>query len=187
MTLMPARQAALALTLLVYAFTPGSSALGQASALAVSVSPGAGTFVGTQTVMLSAPAGAAIHNTLDGALPTVASPLYQGALTLDTSTRLRAVAVSGAPGAVPGARQQGPVATEVFLRVDKDTATFTSHLPIIVIHTFESGRLDAYGTEHNPAAILVLEPTSGTSRLVGPAALDSRIGVHVRGESSRRF
>ena len=188
MALMSARQAALALILLACVLSPGSSALGQANALAVRFSPGAGTFVGTQTVTLSAPAGAAIHYTLDGSLPTVASPLYQGPLTLDTSTRLRAVAISGAPaGAVAGAGQQGPVATEVFLRVDKDTATFTSHLPIILIHTFESGRLDAYGTEHNPAAILVLEPTSGTSRLVGRAALDSRIGVHVRGESSRRF
>ena len=144
MALKSARQAALALVLLAYALSPGSSALGQANALAVRFSPGAGTFVGTETVTLSASAGAAIHYTLDGSLPTVVSPLYQGPLTLDTSTRLRAVAISGAPGgAVAGAGQQGPVATEVFLRVDKDTATFASHLPIILIHTFESGRLEA--------------------------------------------
>ena len=182
------RQSALALILFACVLSPGSSALGQASAVAVRFSPGAGTFVGTQTVTLSTPVEAAIHYTLDGSLPTVASPLYKGPLTLDTSTRLRAVATSGVPGGVVvGAGQQGPVATEVFLRIDKDAATFTSHLPIILIHTFESGRLDAYGTEHNPAAILVMEPTSGTSRLVGRATLDSRIGVHVRGESSRRF
>ena len=188
MALKSARQAALALTLLAYALGQGSPALGQASALAVRFSPGAGTFVGTQTVTLSTPAGAAIRYTLDGSLPTATSALYQGPITIEMSTRLRAVAISGAPdGAVAGARQQGPVATEVFLRVDKDAAAFTSHLPIILIHTFESGRLDAYGTEHNPAAILVLEPTSGTTRLVGRATLDSRIGVHVRGESSRRF
>ena len=58
--------------------------------------------------------------------------------------------------------------------MDPDTQGFTSHLPIILIHTFESGTLDAYGTDHVPAAIQVLEPTSGTSRLVGRAALDAR-------------
>jgi hypothetical protein len=188
MVLNSARQTALAVILLASALGTGSPALGQASGLAVRFSPGAGTFVGTQTVTLSAPEGAAIRYTLDGSQPTFASPLYQGPLTLDTSTRLRAVAIAAAPGgAIAGPGQPGPVATEVFLRVDKDAATFTSHLPIILIHTFESGRLDAYGTEHNPAVILVLEPHSGTSHLVGSAALDSRIGVRVRGESSRRF
>ena len=188
MAVKPARQATLAFILIAWALGTGSPALGQANALAVRFSPGAGTFVGTQTVTLSAAAGAAIRYTLDGSPPTATSPLYQSPLTLDTSTRLRAVAIAGVPGgAVAGAGQVGPVATEVFLRVDKDTAAFTSHLPIILIHTFESGRLDAYGSEHQPAAILVLEPQSGTSRLVGTAALDSRIGVHVRGESSRRF
>jgi hypothetical protein len=71
--------------------------------------------------------------------------------------------------------------------VDPDTQGFTSHLPIILIHTFESGTPDAYGTEYVPAALQVLAPTSGTSRIVGRAALDARIGIHVRGETSRRF
>ena len=109
------------------------------------------------------------------------SPVYRGPLTLETSTRLRAVAI------VPDAPAQGPVATEIYLRVDPDTQNFTSHLPIILIHTFESGTLDSYGTDHVAAALQVLEPASGTSRIVGRAALDARIGIHVRGETSRRF
>jgi hypothetical protein len=32
-----------------------------------------------------------------------------------------------------------------------------------------------------------LEPTSGVSHIVGRAALDARIGIHVRGETSRQF
>jgi len=109
------------------------------------------------------------------------SPIYRGPVTLDKSTRLRAVAI------VPDAGRQGPVATEIYLRVDPDTQNFTSHLPIILIHTFESGTLDAYGTEHVPAALQVVEPKSGISRIVGRAALDARIGIHVRGETSRAF
>jgi hypothetical protein len=131
-------------------------------------------------VALSVQTKADIHYTLDGSVPTATSPVYREPLTLEQSTRLRAVAIAaGAP--------QGPVTTEIYLRVDPDTQGFTSHLPIILIHTFESGTLDAYGTEHVPAAIQVLEPTSGTSRIVGRAALDARIGMRVRGESSRRF
>jgi hypothetical protein len=183
------RRASLVLVLLACASSLGSSARGQANPLTVRFSPGAGTFVDRETVTLRVQARADIHYTLDGSLPTVTSPIYQSPLTLDSSTRLRAVAIiPGAPGrAEAGTGQQGPVATEVYLRVDKGAQSFTSHLPIILIHTFESGPLDSWATEHSPAAIMVLEPTSGTSRLVGRAALDSRIGIHVRGESSRRF
>jgi hypothetical protein len=158
-----------------------SSPPAQADSLTVLFSPSAGTFVGSETVTLSVQARASIHYTLDGSLPTVMSPIYRGPVTLDKSTRLRAVAI------VPDAGRQGPVATEIYLRVDPDTQNFTSHLPIILIHTFESGTLDAYGTEHVPAALQVVEPKSGISRIVGRAALDARIGIHVRGETSRAF
>jgi len=183
------RRASLCLILLACASSLESSRAGQANALTVLFSPGAGTFVGSETVSLSVQAGADIHYTLDGSLPTVTSPLYRGPLTLDTSTRLRAFAIlPGAAGsAAAGTGQQGPVATEIYLRVHRDMQRFTSHLPIILIHTFESRKLDTFATEHVPAAMLVLEPESGTSRLVGRAALDSRIGIHVRGETSRAF
>ena len=168
----------------------GEAGSAQADSLAVRFSPSAGTFVGSETVTLgvrgsasqggASQGGASIHYTLDGSLPTATSPVYREPVTLDKSTRLRAVAI--APGA-----SQGPVATEIYLRVNPDTENFTSHLPIILIHTFESGTLDTYATEHVSSALMVLEPTSGTSRIVGRAALDSRIGMRVRGESSRRF
>jgi hypothetical protein len=188
------RHAVLAVILLVGSSSLASSPPAQTTALAVLFSPGAGTFVGSETVTLSVNASADIHYTLDGSLPGRSSPIYQGPLTLDTSTRLRAVAIAaGAPArdtagaAAIDPRLAGPIATETYLRVDPDTRSFTSHLPIILIHTFESERLDSLGTEHVPAAILVMEPTQGVSRLVGRAAVDSRIGIHVRGASSRRF
>jgi hypothetical protein len=176
-----ARHVVLVLVLLACSSGVESAPPAQSGSLAVVFSPGAGTFVGTETVVLSVQARAAIHYTLDGSLPTVMSPVYRGPLTLEKSTRLRAVAI------VPDAPAQGPVATEIYLRVDPETQHFTSHLPIILIHTFESGTLDAYGTDHVQAVLQVLEPASGTSRIVGRAALDARIGIHVRGETSRRF
>src|SRR5687768_7613446 len=166
------------------AFAPtrfGEAGSAQSDSLTVAFSPGAGTFVGSETVTLSVQGRASIHYTLDGSLPTAMSPVYREPVTLDRSTRLRAVAI------VPDAGLQGPSAAEIYLRVDPDTQNFTSHLPIILIHTFESGTLDSFGTEHVPAALQVLEPTSGTSRIVGRAALDARIGIHVRGATSRNF
>ena len=187
------RRVALVLGLLAYVSGLESSAFAQTSPLAVQFSPGAGTFVGSETVTLSVQAGAAIHYTLDGSLPTVMSPIYRKPITLNTSTRLRAFAIApgastreGSSRATARAGLQGPVATETYLRVAPDTQRFTSRLPIILIHTFESKTLDALGTEHVPAALQVLEPKAGTSRIVGRAALDARIGIHVRGATSRR-
>jgi hypothetical protein len=189
-----ARQAVLVLVLLTCSARAESAPPAQANALSVLFSPGAGTFVGSETVTLSVTTKADIHYTLDGSLPTVMSPIYRGPVTLDKSTRLRAFAIvsgssarRGAGGAADDGGLQGPVATEIYLRVDPDTQSFTSHLPIILIHTFESGTPDSFGTEHVPAVLQVLEPKSGTSRIVGRAALDSRIGIHVRGASSRNF
>ena len=175
-----ARQAALVLGLLACSSSLESSQPAQSSSLTVFFSPSAGTFVGSETVALSVQARASIHYTLDGSLPTTMSPIYQGPVTLDKSTRLRAIATADAG-------VEGKVATETYLRVDPDTQNFTSHLPIILIHTFESGTLDSRGTEHVPAALLVFEPKSGTSRIVGRAALDARLGIHVRGQTSRNF
>jgi hypothetical protein len=189
-----ARQAVLVLVLLACSSSLESSQPAQANSLAVLFSPGAGTFVGSETVTLSTQAGADIHYTLDGSLPTVTSPIYQAPLTLDKSTRVRAVAIAPDAGTgLPRASERvlgesrGPVATETYLRVNPDAQSFTSHLPIILIHTFESRTLDPFGIEFVPAAIQVLEPKSGTSRIVGRAALDARIGIHVRGETSRAF
>ncbi len=159
----------------------GEAVSAQSNSLAVLFSPSAGTFVGSETVALSVQARADIHFTLDGSLPTVMSPVYRGPLTLDKSTRLRAVAIVADVG------RQGPVATEMYLRVNPDTQRFTSHLPIILIHTFEAGTPEPFGTEYVPAALQVFQPQSGTTRIVGRAALDARIGIHVRGVTSRNF
>jgi hypothetical protein len=178
-----ARQALLVLVLLAGSASLQSSPPAQASdSLTIRFSPSAGTFVGNERVTLSTQAKAAIHYTLDGSLPTVMSPIYRGAVTLDKSTRLRAVAI-----APRGPTRGGPVATEIYLRVDPNAQRFTSHLPVILIHTFESGMLDPFGTDHVSAAIQILDPTSGTRSIVGRAALDARIGIHVRGQTSRNF
>jgi hypothetical protein len=148
--------------------------------------PTGGTFVGSETVTLKGSDGAELHFTTDGSLPTEASPVYAAPLALSKSTRLRAVAVL--PETVPGAGSVvGAAASETYLRVASDAQDFKSHLPVFVIHTFESGKLNQDGTEFVSANLEVLEPQGGTASLVGQATLDVRIGIHVRGATSRGF
>jgi hypothetical protein len=171
----------------------------QPSSLDVIFVPAGGTFLGSQSVELSVGRpGAEVHFTVDGSTPTASSPVYSAPILLEASTRIRALAVvpsASAPGAVgtsgasgvPAQPAHGAIEGETYLRVAPDAASFSSHLPIVVIHTFESGRLDEDGTQFVPANLTLLQPTSGITNLVGRAALDTRIGIHVRGETSREF
>jgi hypothetical protein len=188
-----------------------SAPVAEATSLDVVFSPTGGTFVGAEMVTLSVRSKADIHYTLDGTLPTAASPLYAGPIALSKSTRLLATAmlgattsstggVGGASGTAGGAagkagagggsaapEQQGAIVGETYLRVDPNTQAFTSRLPILLIHTFQSGKLDPQATDFVPANLELLEPKSGSTSLVGTAALDTRIGIHVRGATSRGF
>lgn len=55
-------------------------------------SPAGGTYTSTQTVTLSAESGATIRYTTDGTDPTATSPTYSSALTISTTTTLKATA-----------------------------------------------------------------------------------------------
>ncbi len=59
------------------------------------IQPAAGTYTTVQTVTITdTTAGAAIHYTLDGTTPTIASPTYAAAFTLNATTTVKAIAVA---------------------------------------------------------------------------------------------
>ena len=87
------RQAVLIAVLLACWAGLQSRPAAQSNDLAVLFSPGAGTFVGSETVTLRVQAGAAIHYTLDGSVPTGSSPTYAGPLNVAVSTTVRAIAL----------------------------------------------------------------------------------------------
>ena len=61
---------------------------------APTASPGSGTYVGAQTVVLStATEGAEIYYTTDGSAPTAASTKYTGPIVISKNTTLKAIAV----------------------------------------------------------------------------------------------
>ena len=157
--------------------------------LEVTFDPPAGAFVGSQSVTLRSLPGAEIHYTVDGSLPSAASPRYSAPLMLTKSTRLVAQAIipvaMGAPASA--LEQRSAVVGSRYLRVAADAAEFSSHLPIALIHTFESGALDAQSDEHVPAMLSIQEPQAGATRVVSRSVLDTPIGIHVRGATSRGF
>lgn len=149
--------------------------------LVLSVEPSGGTFVETQTIRLQVTDPRAdIRFTLNGSLPDENSPKYEAPIVVDKSTRVRAIALS------PEGAKTGVLA-ETYLRVAPNAATFTSHLPIVIVQTFETGSINPKSDELVPASLVLLEPSEGSTSLVGRATLEARIGFRVRGESSRAY
>ncbi len=133
--------------------TPGSSNVSSnAAAEAVRFSLRSRTFVSPDTLTVSLTTlspTAVIRYTLNRTVPTAASTLYSGPITLNTSTRLRARAFEAG-------RPEGPVVSETFLLLDAAAAAFTSPLPIVLTHNFSTGVLANDAVV--PANIMVFEP-----------------------------
>jgi hypothetical protein len=161
------------------ASTGGTAPVGSAE---IRFNPPSGAFASMEEVRLSAlEPDAEIHYTVDGSLPTLDSPIYDEPIRIERSLRLRASAY------LSGLEQPIAVLGATYLKVDEDAQTFSTHLPIVVIHTFGSGQLDAMGTEHVPATLSVFAPNPDGDSWLGAAQLDTPIGIHVRGQSSRSF
>lgn len=144
-----------------------------------------GTFVAPLTLELSGPPAGSIHYTLDGALPTEASPVYTAPLTLNSTTWVRARAC--APGMLPG-----PVVSRVYLALAADVVNFTSNLPLVVVDTFgfniDSESNPSLPRPSRPAMAVFIETAgSGRSAIDDPADYSGYAGIHVRGHSSSGF
>jgi hypothetical protein len=152
-----------------------------AGPVVVVIDPPGRTFVGTQLVKLSA-AGprATIYYTIDGSLPTRASPVYTRPITIDSSVVLRATAEG---------QQPGPVSAAAFVQVAPELDGWSSNLPVVVLHTHESGPLPAIrDAPLQPGSMTLLQPRpDGRTLLVGAPTVSARAGLRHRGESSLVF
>ncbi|MES2466699.1 MAG: CotH kinase family protein [Verrucomicrobiota bacterium] len=148
---------------------------------AVEISPPGGIFVESLTVTLSTgSSGAEIHYTLDGTVPTVASPVYAGPITVPSTTRLRAVAVERANGLM------GVVTGASWVRLAPDLAGYTSPLPLMVIENFNAGPVPAKGLSNQQVAAqaavwMLQERVGGAASMAGVPQLTGDIGIRGRG------
>ena len=162
--------------------SPGAPNLPASSpAEAVAISPASRTFLSgsTLTVTLAAASPTAvIRYTLDRSVPTAASPLYTVPVTISATTRLRARAFE------PG-RPDGPVRSESYLALDPAAAAFTSNLPILLTHTWNSGALPVTDTAV-PGVWMVFapQPAGGLARLTDPPAWAGPGSFERRGSST---
>ncbi|MEZ5305477.1 MAG: CotH kinase family protein, partial [Verrucomicrobiales bacterium] len=121
---------------------------------------------------------ATIRYTMDGSIPTAASPAYTAPLELAGTVLVKAGAFRD--GYVPG-----PLSQESYLFADAEIAGFDSDLPVLVIDTFNTA-LPRDDREFKDAVFAAFEPAADTGRttLTGAQSEGGNSGIHVRGESS---
>ncbi len=109
--------------------------------------PEAGTYTEAQSVTIScATSGATIHYTIDGSTPTASSPTYSGAISLSSTTTIKAIAV-----------KTGWTDSEVA------TATYTINIPSYTV-TFDPGNGSCTTTSETlPSGTAISLPTATPS------------------------
>ncbi|MHA3772454.1 CotH kinase family protein [Verrucomicrobiota bacterium sgz303538] len=156
--------------------------------------PAAGSFSGTLNVeVISTLAGGSLRYTTDGQLPTFDSPAYTTPIALSASAQVRAAVL------FPNERY-GASATASYLRLGSDVTSFTSPLPIVVLHNFGAGAVpgvSSYGPSNDgsgvievpmqPHALTIFKAATGSSSFASPAVTNTRAGLRLRGSSSFNF
>jgi hypothetical protein len=134
-----------------------------------------GTFSGTLSVSLKTSIrDGEIRYTTDGGMPTASSTVYENALSLTTTTQVRAQTfVSGTPSGAPG--------TAVYIARSFDAR---HDLPLLVLDAYGAGR-----PQHTfkDIAAMVISPQNGVASLSTAPDVATRAGYHLRGQSSLSF
>jgi hypothetical protein len=81
----------------------------------------------------------------------------------------------------------GPdINTHGYFRLGEDVRDFTSNLPLMLIHTFQTREVRRQDYFWVPAHAMVMEPDeAGITALLGTPTVDTTIGIQVRGSSTR--
>ena len=119
-----------------------------------------------------------VHYTLNEQVPTAASPVYNGPLTVTTTTQLRAISV--APNG-----KSSVVVSETYVQLGADLQGRSSDLPVLIVESFGDG---VPGSIFGDVFVAMIEPgEDGRTHLADQFDLMTRAGMHVRGSSSAGF
>ena len=144
-------------------------------------SPPGGIYTDTVAVEISADMPGAIHFSVDGSLPTDASPVYDAAIPLSETTQIRALFVADT------GETDAASAPYIFA---SDALTASTNLPIVVVETW--GSLDEINDPERPrdrhlVHSVLIEPNGGTAGFDTPPSFAGRGGMHIRGNSTTDY
>jgi hypothetical protein len=113
-------------------------------------------------------------------IPTAASPLYAAPIQITNTAQVRARSFPRQAGFWPGQPH-----TESYVNLSSAAATFTSDLPVMLLHNLAGGPLSASAASQNQSVIVMLfEPVNGRTSLTNPPTLVTRAGFNIRGSST---
>jgi len=134
-----------------------------------------GTFAGMFLLELNSPNPAAeIRYTVDGLLPTTASPKYAGPIPI-AGTR-EVVARAYEPGKAPSA-----AVSRTYVALANDVLGFNSNLPIVIVDT---GRQGVSTTLAKVSSIIIDTSGTGRARMTDLPDFHGRGGIKRRGSST---
>lgn len=134
----------------------------------------------TDKLMLSlsgGPSDAQVHYTLDGSLPSATSPQATGPIPIVQTTLVRAIAVRNGVAT--------PVVNQSYFQLDTDVQSFDSNLPIVIVHMLGGAAPNPSSREYQSSMFGLFDGGTARAKLLGPATHTSRLGVKIRGRSTR--
>jgi hypothetical protein len=141
-----------------------------------SISPGTGTYNGTQQVTITdTTGGATIYYTTDGTVPTTSSPVYQAPISIDVTSTVQAIGVfEGSPSAVASAKLTIiPVAAKLaFVQEPSNTVAQTVISPAITV-AVEDSNGNPVTTASNPVTLAL----AGGTGLGGTLTVTPKNGI----------
>lgn len=161
--------------------TPGSANTSISFARMVSppvFSRAGGMYLTSVSLTITAEAGATIHYTTDGSMPTPGvSAVYSAPINFTTTQRIRAIATRTGD-------LQSDVVTHTYARVSSTIPTWSSNLPIVVLMQHN---LPITPGDKTPASMILIDKgADGRARLAGPTTLHTRVDADIRGSSSQQ-
>jgi hypothetical protein len=113
-------------------------------------------------------------------VPTSASALYTGPITVTGTMQVRARAFEA--GRLPGTP-----ASASFIQISANAVTFTSDLPLVVVHNFGSATIPNSSDQTAIVAWFDVDERTGRSSLTNRPTLITRAGVNRRGSSTEGY
>jgi Chitobiase/beta-hexosaminidase C-terminal domain len=171
-----------AITLAIISGCGGSSGSSQAPAAIVpatpSISPGTGTYTGTQQVTISdTTQGAILYYTIDGTVPNASSTAYASAISITASSTVQAIAILGGASSTVASSAltitpAHPPAKLAFVQQPSNTLTGVAISPAVQVMVQDANG-NAVTNATNPVTLAL---TSGTG-LAGTLTVTPQNGI----------